>query len=558
MIYSRYLDIHLCTNTDLAAVEAKQRAKTPATYQDKFFGGAHPYFYEFNKSLLQQMQYREAKNEGFTFSANNSGNCKLLSDVELTHSDASYLANPSSSSLDRATGEVTYALNAELKQIRYVGCMVAIEHLKTTAIYPQLHQLMVWISDEETVNKLRINCHGSGTRTGGMSMGGAELSPDELINALTRHGLKRRGVHTGLLTGLAHAADTWQSAGARWRDDAESRICQGCKKDFVEGIFTTGKHHCRRCGGLFCGKCSSNKANLAVALTGKNTTEKNLPNARVCKKCYDQVKDHGNLAVSQRQIDTNQTNYGLKTICLACCMGAKSDDNFSDEREHNLVGPQLANMTFVVDSLAARLLIALRGKQLTGIKVTASNQVLADQGQRGIAARCGITVPSEKSQAGDLRDAVKQYSFVGGGNQSVSFPAYIWGNRQSLKAKYDQLKIHPLAFAGFEKNVIVGDIKVAGRRLLFGQAESGEIIMLYNEFLSAWKFTSWAMVRTALVAQPGGNPTGYTWALTPPPRVTQVSLIPGTVSPSGSNSISVSVRSDALESFKHYKSYEVS
>jgi hypothetical protein len=80
MIYSRYLDIHLCTNTDLAAVEAKQRAKTPATYKDKFFGGAHPYFYEFSTSLLQQMRYRDAKKEGFTFSANNSGNCKVLID----------------------------------------------------------------------------------------------------------------------------------------------------------------------------------------------------------------------------------------------------------------------------------------------------------------------------------------------------------------------------------------------------------------------------------------------------------------------------------------------
>jgi hypothetical protein len=559
MIYSRYLDIHLCTNTDLAAVEAKQRAKTPTTYQHKFFGGAHPYFYEFNNSLLQQMRYREAKDEGFTFNANNQGNCKVLSDVELTHSVDSYLTNPSSSSLDSATGEVTYALNAELKQIRYVGCMVAIEHLKTTVIYPQLHQLMVWISDEETVNKLRINCHGSGTKTGGMSMGNAVLSPDELIKALTRHGLKRRRVHTGLLTGLAHAADTYQSAGARWRDDSESNRCQNkdCNKPF-KGIFTTGKHHCRRCGGLFCEECSSNKANLAVALTGKNTTAKNVTNARVCKKCYAQVKDHGNLAVSQRQIDTNQTNYGLKTICLACCMGAKSDDNFSPEREHNPAGPQLANTTFVVDSLAARLLIALRGKQLTGIKVTASNQVLADYGQKGIAAQCGITVPSEKGQAGNLRDAAKQYSFVGGGNQSVRFPAYIWGNRQSLKAKYDQLNIHPLAFAGFQKDVIVGNITVAGRRLFFGEAEFGELMTLYNEFLSVWTFTSWAMRQTALVAQPGGNPTGYTWALTPPPRVTQLSLIPGAVTASGSNSIAVSVRSDALESFKHYKSYEVS
>jgi hypothetical protein len=547
MIYSRYLDIHLCTNTQLANLDTKQQ-----------FGGANPYFYEFNKSLMQQLQYREAKNEGFTFNKTNTGSCRVLSDVELTHSDASFLKNPPSSSLlDRATGEVTYALNAELKQSRYVGCMVAIENLKTTKVYPQLHQLMVWISDEDTVNKLRINCHGSGEKKGGMSMGVAELSPEELIEALTRHGLKRRGGYTGLLTGLAHAADTFRSEGARWRHDDESRICQGCKLNFTEGFFTTGKHHCRRCGGLFCGKCSSKKANLAVALTGINTTEKNVKNARVCEKCYDQVMGPGNVAVSDSQIDTNRTNYGLKTICLACCLGARAGKEFSPEREF---GPRLADLNFVTDSLAARLLKALRAKELKGINVTASNQVLVDKGKDGIAATSGITVPSEKGSAMNLQDDVKKHTFVGDGNQTLSFPAFIWGNRQSLKAKYDQLNIRPLASAKSELNVINGDIMVRDRQLWFGGGtEPGSLDTLRREFLAHWDFTSWNIqgTRLTVAAQPGGNPTGiYTWVLTPPPRVTEVSFIRGAAS--GGNSIAVKVRSDKLESFKHYKSYDVS
>ena len=564
MIYSRYLDIHLCTNTNLHKYDAGQ-----------LFGGENKHFYEFSASLMQQMRYRDAKNEGFRFNNTNTGNSRVLSDVELTHSDASFLTNPPHSFLDTATREVTYALNEELKQIRYVGCMVAIEHLKTTRVYSQLHQLMVWISDEDTVNKLRINCHGDGrapgTRdehgkgNGVMTMGDAGLSADELVEALTRHGLKRRSVHTGLLTGLAHAADTWQSEGARWRDDSESHRCQGCKAPFVEGLFTSGKHHCRRCGGLFCGKCSSYKADLAVALTGKNTTAKNVRDARVCGTCYHQVKDYGILArtkgINQKQTATEQKNYGLKTICLACCMGAQADGVSSPERNHNLIGPQLASVPFVQDSLAARLLIALRARNLTGIKVTASNQVLQDRGPEGIAASCGITVPSQKGSGASLRDGLKVCDFVGTGKQTVSFPPYIWGERQSLKAKYDQLAANPLAFAGFTSNTFSGMIKVAGRRLLFGEAEERALTMLHNEFLFFWKFNSWAKIRTGLVTQPGGNPTGYTWALTPPPRVNEVLFVKGKRNATGAlgpDSISITVRSDELESFKHYKSYEVS
>lgn len=566
MNYNRYLDIHLCTNTDLAAVLAKQKAKTK-DYRGQFFGGKNPYFYEFNESLMQQMRYREAKDEGFTFNEQNKGNCRIISDKELTHAGGINW-------LRLVNGRIT----EEIKQIRYVGCMVAIENLKTTTVYPQLQALMHWISDPTTVNKLRINCHGSGDKTSGMSMGKAKLSPDELIEALTRHGLARPSAHAAAVMGLA--------VGARWKLDSESKVCEQCRKEFKEGVFTSGKHHCRRCGGLFCDKCSSKKADLAVALTGEkaggavqqHATAKNVKKARVCDTCYKTVQAvapvsqalaedkvlrevFGESLASSPVIETGSTNYGLKTICLACCMGAKADDEFSPELDHTIIGPRLANTTFVQDSLAARLLIALRARNLTGIKVTASNQVVADTGAKGIAATCGITVPSEKVSGANLEDQNDYHSFVGSGRQAVSFPAYIWGKRQSLKAKYDQLAANPLGFAGLQHNLFEGDITVVGRRLFFGQSEFGELGTLQKEFLVHWQFTSWAKNRASIVTQPGGNPTGHTWALTPPPRVTQMALVrapAAAVGAPGGNSISITVRSDALESFKHYKSYEVS
>ncbi len=523
MIYNRYLDIHLCTNTQLANLGKKEQ-----------FGGANPYFYEFSASLMQQMRYRDNKHEGFTFDNTNTANCKVLSDVELTHSDASFLKNPSSSLLDRATGEVTYALNAELKQIRYVGCMVAIENLKTTVVYPPLHQLMVWISDEDSVNKLRINSHGSGSKTGGMSMGTVTLSPDELIEALTRHGLKRSRVHTGVLTGLA--------AGARWRDDNESQRCQGCKNAIELGFFTSGKHHCRRCGGLFCDKCSSYKADLAVALTGKDTTAKDVRNARVCKNCYDQVKEYGILArskgVNQKQTQTNQTNYGLKTICLACCMGAKADDQFSPEKSP--AAPLQPGTTFVQDSLAARLLTALRAKNLTGIKVTASNQNLYDAGSTGgICASCGITVPTDGTAPSE------RHTFLPG-KPNFTFPAFIWGKQKALVQVFKMMV----------PSVTSGGITVSpdGRCLYFSTCNRFQLDDIKKNFLNLWKFSSWQKAQQQLVALPGGSLNKWTWKLTAPPRVTNIKL--DSKVPLLNNEVVITAR--VTETFKQYKSYEVS
>jgi len=528
MIYNRYLDIHLCTSSDMAAVKAKGKSRSCF-----FTSNGTEYFYEFSRSLMQQMQYREAKDEGFTFDNTNTGSCRVLSDVELTHSDASFLKN-TSSFLDKTTGESTYTLNAELKQIRYVGCMVAIENLKTAKVYSQLLQLMVWISDEDNVNKLRINCHGSGSKTGGMSMGIVQLSPDELIEALTRHGLKRSRVHTGVLTGLA--------AGARWRDDKESQKCQGCKKPIELGFFTSGKHHCRRCGGLFCDKCSSYKADLAVALTGKDTTAKNVRNARVCENCYDQVKDYGILArskgVNQKQTETNQTNYGLKTICLACCMGAKADDQFSLERSPT--APLQPGTTFVQDSLAARLLTALRAKNLTGIKVTASNQVLYDAGSTGgLCASCGITVPTDGTKPSETHGFSTS-------KPDFAFPAFVWGKRKALEQEFQKM-----ALSG-----AIGGIRVSpdGRCLYFSTCDRFQLDDIKQKFLNLWEFTSWQKARHCLHHLPGGSLNEWAWRLTAPPRVTNIKL--DSKVPLLNNEVIITARE--TETFKQYKSYEVS
>lgn len=572
MIYNRYLDIHLCTETNLAGLRSR--------YDQKRFFACHgnEYFYEFTGDMMRQMRYRESKEEGFTFSDKNTGNCRVLNEVELTQCDESFL-KLTSSVLDTTDGKIrqTYLQNEQLKNIRYVSCLVAIEHLQTDRVYPQLQALMLWISDTETVNKMRINSHGAGTSTSGMSMGQASLSPEQLITALTRHGLTRPSVHTGLLLGLA--------AGARWRPDSESPKCQKCKKDFVQGMFTTGRHHCRRCGGLFCGTCSSKKADLAVALSGKErggvvdqyATEKNVKKARVCDACYQAVAGVGQAlagssalrgvfgeSIATSQVPTGQTNYGLKTITLALCMGARADDTFSVERDPNAApGSQAAATGFVQNSLAARLLNALRDAQLKGIRVVASNQVLGvNKVTNRLMADCGVHVPTD----GDSE------KFAGANTAAFRFPAYIWGKRRALELEFKKLSpprpSPQVAAASARRSVslpstllissppsISGDIRVSpdGRNLFFSMCDEVQLDRVKSTFLSQWQFQSWNKAKHMCCALPGGSSSGHTWRLTAPCRVTEIKFIRGAPD---KNEISIKAR--AVEEFKQYKSYDES
>jgi hypothetical protein len=64
----------------------------------------------------------------------------------------------------------------------------------------------------------------------------------------------------------------------RWTPDDKASECAACKDAFS---LVRRKHHCRACGGIFCGKCSSG----AVALP-KFNIEKSV---RVCDTCFASV-----------------------------------------------------------------------------------------------------------------------------------------------------------------------------------------------------------------------------------------------------------------------------
>ncbi|KAL5720159.1 hypothetical protein ACHQM5_012852 [Ranunculus cassubicifolius] len=59
--------------------------------------------------------------------------------------------------------------------------------------------------------------------------------------------------------------------GSNWVIDASH--CQGCSNQFT---FINRKHHCRRCGGFFCGSCTQQR----MVLRGQGDSA-----VRICEPC---------------------------------------------------------------------------------------------------------------------------------------------------------------------------------------------------------------------------------------------------------------------------------
>ncbi|KAK2724427.1 hypothetical protein QYM36_001066, partial [Artemia franciscana] len=63
---------------------------------------------------------------------------------------------------------------------------------------------------------------------------------------------------------------------AVWTPDSDATICMHCKKSHFSML--NRRHHCRKCGAVVCGPCSSKKFVLA---------HQSLKPVRVCLTCYD-------------------------------------------------------------------------------------------------------------------------------------------------------------------------------------------------------------------------------------------------------------------------------
>ncbi|XP_050078355.1 pleckstrin homology domain-containing family F member 2 [Anopheles maculipalpis] len=99
---------------------------------------------------------------------------------------------------------------------------------------------------------------------------------------------------------------------AVWVPDSEATICMHCKK--TQFTMINRRHHCRNCGAVVCGPCSSKK----FILPGQS----NKP-LRVCLDCYD------NLTSMKR--DGNKAHAGNNNKPANSTESSGEDDSGDDE-----------------------------------------------------------------------------------------------------------------------------------------------------------------------------------------------------------------------------------
>ena len=517
--YNRYLDLHLCSSTYTAEDEADEDCN--------FFNHrGSRYRYDFIKDMQAQANYRGGKDEGYS-----GGNMRVLDSSELTHSQKSFL---------RLTPQDE--ISQELSRLRYVSCLVSIERLGS-GTHPQLRALVKWISDPCTTNKLRINCHGGGDSQTGFLMGG-QISPQDFVEALVRHGLTRAVKTAQNVQGLAH--------NARWKRDSEISKCEKCNQPFEKTWYgSSTKHHCRRCGSIFCDTCSSWKIDLDKALVDESNKTAKVSKARVCQRCYEDAMSAKAAPFGarspERGVEGSEDKYGLQTINLALCMGAKGDHDFSVEHGRSAIAPG-AHDGFVAGSLASRLLTALRSHQLTGIKVTASNQLVSGSTGR-INNSLMVKYPTDLTQTKMIQN---KKSFTG--RPTFDFPAKVWGSSRILERAWDlRARTSPNDMPTSADIALYRDTK----SLAFGAVDGNQkaFAWLQDEFLQKWGFGGWVIRRGSIFSAPSPRATRYdTVVIMPPHRVEKVELRNDT----NNNQRVFLTGRQGVEAFKDYKSYGVS
>ncbi|CAG4947474.1 unnamed protein product [Colias eurytheme] len=110
---------------------------------------------------------------------------------------------------------------------------------------------------------------------------------------------------------------------AVWVPDNEANICMHCKK--TQFTVLNRRHHCRKCGSVVCGPCSSKRFVL------RGQSDKPL---RVCLQCYDEL-NRDKARAHQPQAQTATAPPAVKSVADAAGSGGDSsqDDDSDDDDE---------------------------------------------------------------------------------------------------------------------------------------------------------------------------------------------------------------------------------
>ncbi len=472
MNYDRYLEIHL--------VSSKVEEGTTKIVND----GTRSYQYDFVNSVGKQRRAYRDKLQG-RFAAAAAAFTVPMANMQVRPQQAQTLK------LDHVISQGGPRAMQQLDAFHYVNCYVDLESLLPgQPVLPELQSLVKWVCAKQTASgtpiagKMRLNSHGSNSSGAGLSMGESSLSPEDLVDALIRHGLGALGVLNKVSKWIA------SEPRGRWKADNEVKACENCKKAF-KGVFFKGKHHCRRCGGIFCDNCTKKRYTVRNPFSEAGRLKGDVKECRVCDRCAGRI-DNGKLAMGGLKAPGVETAFsvkageGLAQITLALCLNASSRQEFAE-----------AKTGFVRNSIASRLVKRLSMKGIHGIQVSGSNEVVAWSGSGNQLVQCfdlkypGMSL-DKKPTTGQSNDPFEGTNFAGSQTveTSMTIPCFVLGSKAEPNPDPSVPPILDNAtFAPIRNQRIVP--VMGGNRMAFGRPASGQELKLLEQALRSWSMSSW-------------------------------------------------------------------
>ena len=479
MQYDRFLDIHFVTSTpdDLAKYAndpEKLAKKTTAQKLDGYDQGRYQYDFWSDRNTQRRVYLTKLQGK---FTAQAAAAPPQF--VFLPNGNIGRVASPAvvagGKSLEVLGNQPAASNPSRFDRDHYITCYVDLESLKPgQAIVPEFAELVAWVSAAATAGKIRLNCHGDSAADAGFAMGQSSLSPADLVDALIRHGLKKGKPGDERPHTATH--HNTPPKGASWKPNAHATKCEKCSVPFT---FMTRKHHCRRCGGIFCDACTKKRRTLSDPLIESGQRAGVVPDLRVCDNCARWCDDSATITLVK-------ASTGLTQITLALCLSARTATEFADMKTG-----------FARNSIASRLVQALRQQHIHGIQVSGLNEVLAWDGQ-SFNAVFGVAYPGQsrntKPGSGSGIDPFEGTDFAGSlfQNVSLTIPSSILGAR----AEPGVLRIQPIFDA--PEFIPVRDIKImpccGGNKLAFG-VFTAEQAKLVTQAFNKWTFQQWECIQ---------------------------------------------------------------
>ena len=129
-----------------------------------------------------------------------------------------------------------------------------------------------------------------------------------LVHTNTKDAMKAARENWKINESKVNASDVSKAKAAgrpvapRWVPNKEKSNCTKCNAEFD---WVKRRHHCRRCGEVFCAECTSKKALLPTGTAAKPSDTKNP--RRVCLPCYDAV-EHMQDSLALNESNAMRTN----------------------------------------------------------------------------------------------------------------------------------------------------------------------------------------------------------------------------------------------------------